>query len=90
MSLHIKEDYTKFSPKLDAQDKKTSSFATSYDELFDKISSSNKVSTKIEIAKIELEATMNIRLDELKSETVSFFDMKLSDLASNKPSSSYD
>ena len=40
--------------------------------------------------KTELEATINIRLDELKSETVSSLYMKLSDLTSTKPSSSYD
>ena len=33
---------------------------------------------------------MNMRLDEFKSETVSSFDMKLSAITSNKPSSSYD
>ena len=49
----------------------------------------NKVSTDIEISKIELEATMNMRLNELKSETVSSIHIKLSTLKSNKPSSSY-
>ena len=33
---------------------------------------------------------MNMRLYELKSETVRSFDMKLSALTSNKPSSSYE
>ena len=40
---------TKFSSNLDAQDKNISSFATYYDEDPDKIKTSNKVITNIEI-----------------------------------------
>ena len=47
LSIQIKEDSTKFSSKLDTQENKISSFATSYDERLEKISSSNKVSTNI-------------------------------------------
>ena len=50
----------------------------------------NKVITNIKIAKVELEARMNMRLDEFKYETVISIDMKLSDLSSHKPSYSYD
>ena len=78
LSLQIKEDSTKSSSKLDAQDKKLSSFKTSYDSCPEKISTRNKNITKIEISKTELEATMNMILDEFKYETVSSFDMKLS------------
>ena len=53
------------------------------------MSANNKVSTKIGIAKTELEATINMRLNEFKSETVSAIDMKLSILNSNKFTSSY-
>ena len=42
------------------------------------MSANNKVSTNIEISKTELEATMNMRLDEFKYETVNSFDTKLS------------
>ena len=42
------------------------------------MSANNKVITKIEISKTELEATMNMILDEFKYETFSSFDMKLS------------
>ena len=52
--------------------------------------SNNKVSTNFETGKTQLEATMNIRLDKLGSETVRSIDMKLSALISNKNSSSYD
>ena len=58
-----KEDYTKFSSKLDDQDKKLSYFKTSYNERHEKISTNNKISTKIEREKTELEATMNMRID---------------------------
>ena len=44
------------------------------------MSANNKVRTNIEIAKIELEATMNMRLNELKSETVRSIDIKQSTL----------
>ena len=54
------------------------------------MSTRNKCSTNIETSKTELEATMNMRLDEFKSETVSFFNTKLPTHTSNKPSSSYD
>ena len=50
----------------------------------------NKFSTKIFIAKTELEATMNTRLDEFKLETVIYIDMKLSAISSNRLSSYYD
>ena len=43
--------------------------------------SNNKISTNIEIAKPELEATINTRLDEFKSETVNSIEMKLSALS---------
>ena len=44
------------------------------------MSARNKVSTNIETERIELEATINIRLDKFKYETVIYFDMKLSDI----------
>ena len=59
------------SSTLNAQDKKISSFKTSYDEHLNKISASNKVRTSIETAKTELEATMNTKLERLKAETKS-------------------
>ena len=54
------------------------------------MSASNKVSTNIEIEKTDIEATINMRIDEFKSETVISFDMKISALTSNKHSYSYD
>ena len=66
----IKEGSTKFSPKLDSQDKKISSFTTSYDKQLNKMITIDKSITNIEISKTELEATMNMRLDEFKSETI--------------------
>ena len=54
------------------------------------MSAKNKFSTKIFIAKTELEATMNTRLDEFKLETVIYIDMKLSAISSNRLSSYYD
>ena len=90
MSLHIKEDYTKFSLNLDDQENKISFVTASYSELLENMITNNTVSTKIEIAKIKLEATFNMRLDELKSETASSIDMKISTLSSNTPLSSYE
>ena len=52
------------------------------------MSANNKVSANIEIAKTELEETMNLRLDEFKSETTNSIDRKLSTLNSNKHPSS--
>ena len=53
------------------------------------MSTNNKVRTKIEIANIEFEATINMVLYEFKYETVISIDVKLSALNSNKPSSYY-
>ena len=60
------------------------------------MSSINKVSTKIETEKIELEATMNTKLDEFKTEiktdnttTFNSLNMKLSTITSNKNYSYY-
>ena len=66
LSLHIQEDNNNISSALDAQYKKISSFATSYDGRLVKMSTTNKISTKIE-KKTELEATSNTKLDELKT-----------------------
>ena len=46
---------------------KISSFTTSYNEHLKKISTSNKVSTKIETENTELEETMNTKIDELQT-----------------------
>ena len=54
------------------------------------MSANNKVNTNIVKAKTELETTMNMTLNEFKSETVSYIVMKLSTLNSNKASSYYD
>ena len=54
------------------------------------MSTNNKVSTNTEISKTELEATMNMLLDEFKYETVSSLEIKLSSINSNKPSSYYE
>ena len=48
------------------------------------MSTSNKVSTKFEIAKTEHEETMKKNIDELKSETLSSIYMKLLTINSNK------
>ena len=56
------------------------SFTASYNELLENMSANNKVSTKIEIAKTELEAKTNMRLNEFKCETVSLINIQLSDL----------
>ena len=48
---------------MDDQDNKISSFTASYNELLENMSANNKFRTKIGIAKKELEATMNIRLN---------------------------
>ena len=52
LSIQIKEDYTKFSLKLDYQYKKISYFTKSYNERLDKMSANNKVISKVEIVKI--------------------------------------
>ena len=54
------------------------------------MSADNKVITKIEIAKTELEVTMTMRLNEFKSEEARSLGMKLSYLTSAKPPSSCD
>ena len=59
--------FHQFSLKLDDQDKKTSSFTSPYIERPKKMRANDKLSTKFEIAKKELEETMNTRLDEFKS-----------------------
>ena len=70
LSIHIKEDSTKFSLKLDDQDNKLSSFKASYNEHLKKMSSNKKVKTKVELLIIKIEATMNMRFNEFKSGTV--------------------
>ena len=89
MSIQIQEDKENISSTLDAQDNKISSFTTSYNEHLDKICTRNKVSTKIETEKTELEATTNTKIDEFKTEskpdkttTLKSLDMKPSDLTS--------
>ena len=72
-----KNSSTKFSLKLDDQDNKTSSFTASYNEHLDNMSANKKVSTNVEILIIELEATMNMGINELKSGTVIYIEMKL-------------
>ena len=57
------------------------SFTASYNELLENMRANNKVSTKIEIAKTELEAKTNMRLNEFKCETVSLINIQLSDLS---------
>ena len=49
-----------------------------------------KSSPILKYKKTETEATMNMRLNEFKSETFSSFEMKLPALTSNKPYSKYD
>ena len=73
--------FYQFLIKLYYQGNKVSSFTTSYNERLEKMRANNKVSTNIEIAKPELEATINTRLDEFKSETVNSIEMKLSALS---------
>ena len=97
MSLQIQEENTKFSSTLDAQDNKIYSFKTSYDEHPEKMSASNNFSTKTETAKTEPEATINTKIDELKTDIktdnttqFNFLDMKLSARTSNKKYSSCD
>ena len=58
--------------------------------LIKNMNANKKVCTKIEISKTELEATMNMRLYELKPETVISIDMKLSTINSNKNISPYE
>ena len=53
------------------------------------MSTNNKVSTKIEIEKTEIETKIDIWLVIYKSETVISLDMKLSYITSNEPYSSY-
>ena len=62
-SLQSKEGSTKFSLKLDYQENKISSFAEYYTEHLENMSSKNKFSTNFEITEIELELTMNMRLN---------------------------
>ena len=61
------------------------------------MSANNKQSTKTKTGKTGPEAKIDIRIDKFKNEikadtTTTFisFDMKLSDLTSNKPTSSYE
>ena len=65
-----KNSSTKFSLKLDDQDNKISSFTASYIEHLDNMSANKKFSTNVEILIIELEETMNMGINELKSGTV--------------------
>ena len=89
MSLQIKENSTKISLKVDNQYKKISSFVASDNELFENMSTNKKFSINIVIEK-KLEATMNMRLNEFKPETVSSIHINRSSLSSNIFSSSYD
>ena len=63
LSFQIIYYSTKFPFKLDDQDNKISSFTEYYNERLNNMSANNKFSTKIEIGKTEIEATMNMRLD---------------------------
>ena len=54
------------------------------------MSAGKRFSTKIEIAKIELEAKIYMRLDEFKYYTVRYFVMKLSAITLKRKYSSYD
>ena len=76
--------------KLCEQDKKTPSFKQSYYECLEDMSTNNKASTNFETEKTELEETMKVKMDEFKSETSSFIDMKLLTINSNKSHSYYD
>ena len=89
LSLRTKENYTKFSLKLDDQDKNIYSFTASCNERLENMSINKKVITKIEIAKTEIEATMNMIINGFKYEIGSYTYMKLSPLSSNKSSLSH-
>ena len=67
LSIHIQEDNKNISSTLYDQNRKISSFTTSYNESLKKMSSRNKVITKIETVKTELESPMNTKLDELRT-----------------------
>ena len=89
----IKEYSTKLSSKLDYHVKKLSSFATSFDEILENISSNNIVGRNFEAATSELEATIEMKLDKITydpTKTNDSFDMNISDIPSNKPSSYYE
>ena len=53
----------------------------------------NRVGRNIEAEKWELEATIEMKIDEIKSyhvKNIYYLDMKISDITSKKPSSSYE
>ena len=82
---------TKENPlKVDDQYNNISSFKAFYNELPRNMSNNNKVSTKFEISKIEVEETMKMKKGEFKYETLISIYMKLLILNLNKSPSSYD
>ena len=70
MSLHIKENSTNFSLKLDNLDNKISYFIESHNERLENMSTNEKFITKIKISIKELEEAMNMSLNEFTYETV--------------------
>ena len=69
------------------------SFTKSYDEPLEKMSSRNQVITNIEVSQSKIEAVIDIKFNKIladKTKTFKSFNMKISDLTSNKPSSSYE
>ena len=57
------------------------------------MSANNRVDRNIEAEKSELESTIEMKFDEIKADhvkTFNSFDMKISSITSNKPSSSYE
>ena len=77
----LKETTAKFTSKLIEQENNISSLNTSFEELLDKISVSNRFDSKIESYELDLEATIDMKFDKIKDDqvkTINYLDMKIS------------
>ena len=85
MSIQVKD----ISYKHGEQAKLFSSFTAKYNYHLENMRNNNKISTKFEIVKIELEEKLKMEMDRDKSETPLSIDIKLLTLNSNKFTSYY-
>ena len=64
----LKEYHDKFSQKMDDKENKRTSFTTSYDELLQNTSTNDRLGNKINAEISELEATIEMKLDNIIAE----------------------
>ena len=79
--------------KLDEHKKNLYSFKKSFDDYLENMSFNNRFGRNIEAATWEIEATIEMKIDQIKADhikTINQLDMKISSIASNKPSSYYE